>query len=157
MEQFIGGYQASIKGSKMEIKINVFESVGRKGVTLFYSFVNFRFDSSDYKLKWDATRVYTPRGSQTDENGFKYFDIPADEILISRDLVDLDIVVYFFDNPVGDNVEVYITSPEDEEIQEITYPDVSDGSGSYFDITVPSNPAMPVNVNITEVTDGENK
>jgi hypothetical protein len=58
---------------------------GKKGETVCYTLLNFRFDSSDNKLKWDAFRFYTPVGNQTDDNGFKYFDVPGDGALIERD------------------------------------------------------------------------
>jgi hypothetical protein len=58
---------------------------GKKGETVCYTLPNFRFDSSDNKLKWDAFRFYTPEGNQTDDDGFKYFDVPGDDALIERD------------------------------------------------------------------------
>ena len=41
---------------------------GKKGETVCYALPNFRFDSSDNKLKWDAFRFYTPEGNQTDDH-----------------------------------------------------------------------------------------
>ncbi len=58
---------------------------GIKGKTIFYSLPNFRYDTDDHLLKWDAFKFYTPVGELTDEEGFHFFDVPAEEILIGRD------------------------------------------------------------------------
>jgi hypothetical protein len=58
---------------------------GKKGSTVCYSLPNFHFDSNDNHLKWDDFRFYTPVGESMDEEGFRYFDVPADEVLVERD------------------------------------------------------------------------
>jgi hypothetical protein len=58
---------------------------GKKGHTVCYTLENFRFDSSDNMLKWDAFRFYTPLGGSIDGEGFNYFDVPAEAIPIERD------------------------------------------------------------------------
>lgn len=58
---------------------------GKKGETVCYTMPNFRYDSEDNKLKWDAFRFYTPLGQLSDEEGNMYFDVSSDEVLIERD------------------------------------------------------------------------
>ncbi|MCP5105082.1 MAG: hypothetical protein GY950_16965 [bacterium] len=58
---------------------------GVKGTTVCYTLENFRFDNSDGQIKWDAFKFYTPLGDLTDDEGFKYFDVPADDVPIDRD------------------------------------------------------------------------
>lgn len=69
---------------------------GKKGKTVCYSLPGFRFDTSDNKLKWEAFRFYTPLGESIDDNGYNYFDVPADEALIEREYdlnKEMDILV----------------------------------------------------------------
>ena len=66
---------------------------GTKGSTVCYKLNNIRIESG--VLKWDPFPFYTPLGDQTDESGFKYFDVPAKEYVIpDRDpSVDMEIVI----------------------------------------------------------------
>jgi hypothetical protein len=76
-----------MKMEKMMIK-------GKKGHTVCYSLPNFRFDSETNQLKWDAFSFYTPLGELLDEDGFRYFNVPAEELLIQRDdNLDKELVV----------------------------------------------------------------
>jgi hypothetical protein len=56
---------------------------GIKGKTVCYSINNIR-DETGY-LKFDGFAFFTPFGSQQDQEGYKYFDVPADQILVERD------------------------------------------------------------------------
>ncbi len=61
--------------------------IGKKGLTVVYSMANFRFDTSDNKLKWDQFRFYTPEGDSTetvDSIEYKFFTVSAEEYLLER-------------------------------------------------------------------------
>lgn len=63
-----------------EIKV-----LGNPKNSIFYTVSNPRIDGNF--VKWDDFRMYTPEGDLTDENGFKYFNVPADEYEIIQDPV----------------------------------------------------------------------
>lgn len=78
---------------------------GRKGKTVCYTLEYFRFDETESKLKWDSFPFYTPHGTETDEQNFKYIDVPADEIGIQRDpVLDKDFLITI---TVESGVEVF--------------------------------------------------
>lgn len=87
----------------------IFEKVsikGKKGQTLIYTLNNVRFDEVDQKLKWDNTRIYTPLGD-LDDNGLKFFDIQADEVLIERDDVLTKEIRIFMTITKVEAIEIY--------------------------------------------------
>jgi hypothetical protein len=55
---------------------------GHKGTTVVFSIPNATITGN--LLTWETFRFYTPEGNQ-DENGNKYFAIPAEQVDISRD------------------------------------------------------------------------
>jgi len=88
---------------------------GKKGETVFYTMPNFRYE--DNKLKWDAFRFYTPEGNQTDDEGFKYFDVPGDETLIGRDdTLNKELMIIVTKDQGTEIVEIL----EGAEMEEIT-------------------------------------
>lgn len=62
---------------------------GKKGVTICYEINNIRIESG--VLKWDSFPFYTPIGDQTDENGDKFFVVPAKEYVIPNRDSEVDI------------------------------------------------------------------
>jgi len=80
---------------------------GKKGRTICYKIAGFRYDKQDECIKWDDFRFYTPEGDQVDSDGFEYFDVPADEILIQRDPdLDKELLVIITRHRGVDAVEV---------------------------------------------------
>ncbi|NIR04220.1 MAG: hypothetical protein GTN82_02205 [Candidatus Aminicenantes bacterium] len=79
----------------------------KKGKTVCYTLSNFRYDDSDSKLKWDAFKFYTPVGNQVDDQGFHYFDVLGDEVLIERD------------DTLNKGIEIKVISNEGVEVIEI--------------------------------------
>jgi len=121
---------------------------GKKGSTVCYSISNFRFDSSDETIKWDAFRFYTPKGDKTDEQGFLYFDVPSDEVSITRD-DDLNKMLVVLVT-VGNGVEA-IETFEDDEGEPITIGLEGDIIISSF---IPVSPLQEIIIDYKEVTNG---
>jgi hypothetical protein len=121
---------------------------GKKGETVCYTLPNFRFDSSDNKLKWDAFRFYTPEGNQTDDQGFKYFDVPGDEVLIERDdTLNKELLIIVTKDQGTEVVEIL----EGAETEAITIGLEGDIAASGF---IPADPGEEISINYKEVTDG---
>jgi hypothetical protein len=76
---------------------------GKKGDTICYTCSNLRLD--DGKIKWDAFRFYTPVGTLIDDDGYKYYDVPADEVPIQRDpMLKIELIIVVTQNS---GVEAY--------------------------------------------------
>lgn len=121
---------------------------GRKGKTVCYELPDFHFDTSDNKLKWETFRFYTPLGDNTDEQGFHYFDVPADEALVERDNdldKNLDIIV-----TKGNGVEI-LEVFDGAEVETITIGLEGDIIVSGF---IPASPHEEIVFDYKEVTDG---
>jgi hypothetical protein len=101
----------------MSIILNKHTIQGIRGRTVVYTLADFQFDETTSRLRWNAFRFYTPVGDRTDEDGFNYFDIPADEVLIERDTaLDKDFtivissgevtVIYILEGATGGNINI---------------------------------------------------
>jgi hypothetical protein len=121
---------------------------GEKGKTVCYSMPDFRFDASDNKLKWGAFRFYTPEGGSVDEEGFAYFDVPAEEILIQRDeSLDKEIIITTTRDNGAEAVEIL----EGAEIEPIIVGIEGDFVATGF---IPASPHQEIVIDYKEVTDG---
>lgn len=130
------------------MQLNKHTIQGKKGATVCYTLTNFRFDSSDNKLKWDAFRFYTPEGNQTDDEGFKYFDVPADEYLIERDdTLDKEFMIIADKEEGIEIVEIL----EGAETEAIIIGLEGDIMAAGF---IPADPAAEINIDYKEVTNG---
>lgn len=121
---------------------------GEKGKTVCYSIQNLRFDSSDNRIKWDTFRFYTPEGNEIDSQGFNYFDVPADEVLIERDdTLNKYIMIIVTKDTGTELLEIY----EDAEMEAVTI-------GLEGDIIVygfiPADTATEITISYKEVTNG---
>jgi hypothetical protein len=121
---------------------------GKKGSTVCYTIPNFHFDINDNHLKWDDFRFYTPLGESMDEEGFRYFDVPADEVLIERDdTLTKDLIIIATQE---EGVEV-IETLEGAEGEVITI-------GLEGDIivsgTIPASEEEEITIDYKEVTNG---
>jgi hypothetical protein len=66
-------------------------TIGKKGSTVVFSIPNLELNGN--VLSWDSFKFYTPVGDLDD--GFKYFNIPADSITIERDTsLYKEVIVY---------------------------------------------------------------
>jgi hypothetical protein len=121
---------------------------GKKGTTVCYTLPNFRFDSSDNKLKWDAFRFYTPEGDRADDEGFKYFHVSGDEYLIERD------------DTLNKEFMIIVTKDEGTEVVEILEGAETEAIviGLEGDIVaagfIPADAAKEITIDYKEVTDG---
>ncbi|NIM11528.1 MAG: hypothetical protein GTO45_16530 [Candidatus Aminicenantes bacterium] len=121
---------------------------GKKGETVCYTLPNFRFDSSDNKLKWDAFRFYTPEGNQTDDDGFKYFDVPGDEALIERDdTLNKELMIIVTKDQGTEVVEIL----EGAETEAIVIGLEGDIVAAGF---IPADAAEEITIDYKEVTNG---
>ena len=134
----------------MSVNLEKSTIIGKKGITVVYSINNFRFDSQDNKLKWDAFKFYTPEGN-LEEDSFKYFDVSAEEYLIERHASlnkQLLIKVTVADGIEAIEIEEGVNSPMIEiglEGDIIIFADI------------PTDTAKDITVNYKEVLDGNNK
>lgn len=130
------------------MQLNKLSIKGKKGKTVCYKLENFRFDLDDDKLKWDAFRFYTPEGEQTDEEGFSYFDVPADEVPILRD------------DSLNKEFMILVTKNEGVEFLEVLEGADMQGFsiGMEGDIVVsgfiPANPGEEIFIDYKEVSNG---
>ena len=78
-------------------------TIGKKESTIVFSIPNLILDEN--VLSWDSFKFYTPVGNQEEtETGFKYFNIPADSILIERDAsLYQEVIVYCIDGEMFAN------------------------------------------------------
>ncbi len=75
------------------IKLRKHTVHSQKGKGVVYTLTNIRFDQKDNKLKWDAFRFYTPPGNLTDDDGYKYFEVGAEEYLLERGLKNKRLII----------------------------------------------------------------
>ncbi len=121
---------------------------GKKGATVCYTLPNFRLDSSDNKLKWNAFRFYTPEGNQTDDEGFRFFDVPGDEVLIERDdTLNKEFMIIVTKDQGTEVVEIL----EGAETEAIVIGLEGDIVAAGF---IPADPAGEINIDYKEVTNG---
>ena len=121
---------------------------GKKGETVYYSLLNFRYENGF--ICWDASDFYTPTGTLFDGDGNTYFTVPAFSELIERDDT-LDKEVLF-----------KVTQTEGIEIitillyEGVVLPSISIGNEG--DIVckayVPTDPQESIEIEYKEVTDG---
>jgi hypothetical protein len=57
---------------------------GKKGETVCYSIPNFQWNVATSTISWDTFKFYTPAGELVEE-GYKYFQVEANAVLIERD------------------------------------------------------------------------
>lgn len=130
------------------MQLNKHTVQGKKGKTVCYTLTNFRFDPGENKLKWDAFRFYTPEGGQTDEEGFAYFDVPADEIPILRDdSLNKEFMILVTKDEGVEFLEVL----EDAEIQGFSIGLEGDIAATGF---IPTNPGEEIVIDYKEVSHG---
>jgi hypothetical protein len=121
---------------------------GKKGKTVSYTLPNLRFDITDNKLKWDAFRFHTPEGNQTNNEGFKYFDVPADEVLIERDdTLNKQLIIKITRDSGTEAIEIL----EGAEIEAIIIGLEGDVVAAGF---IPANLEEEIIINYKEVTNG---
>lgn len=119
---------------------------GKRGKTVCYFLPNFRYDIND-KLKWDSFRFYTPEGDQTDDEGFKYFDVPGEEILLQRDVnLNKILMIIITKNEGTEILEIY----EGAEMELLSVGLEGDIVVSGF---IPSDPQQEISINYKEVID----
>ncbi len=122
---------------------------GKLGSTVCYTLPNIRFDNSDNCLKWDSFRFYTPEADKIAENGFAYFDVPADQVLIERD------------ESLNKHLLVFITKSQGIEAIELLQgaENESNNFGLEGDIvisvTIPAVQNEEIIINYKEVTNGK--
>lgn len=121
---------------------------GRKGKTVCYSLPNFRYDGSDNKLKWDAFRFYTPLGHIADNEGFRFFNVMGEQILLRRDerfnkelnvRITQERGIEVFDVPEGTETDSFATGLEGDVV---------------ITAFIPADPDDEITVDYIEVTDG---
>ncbi|MCP5046721.1 MAG: hypothetical protein GY940_06090, partial [bacterium] len=118
------------------------------GETVCYTMTGFQFDDSDNNLKWDAFRFYTPEGDITDEEGHRYFDVPADEIPIERDdTLNKHMMIIVTKNDGAEVVEVM----EGAEFEGVSIGLEGDIVANGF---IPAAPGEEIVFNYMEVTNG---
>lgn len=89
------------------IELHEYIISGQKGRTVCYEVKNLSYSEEDKKIKWYSFPFYTPVGELTDEEGYNYFPVPGDEILIERDPL-LDKTGFLRVNMMGSEyVEVF--------------------------------------------------
>lgn len=71
------------------MKLNKHLIQGEKGKTVCYTVPDLTFDESRHTIQWGAFRFYTPEGNLEDNEGFRFFNVPADSVSVVRD-EDLD-------------------------------------------------------------------
>ena len=121
---------------------------GKKGSTVSYSIPNIRFDNDESKIKWDSFRFYTPKGDKVDTDGFKYFDVPEDEVAIIRD-DDLNKMLIIIAT-VDQGIEA-IESFEGEESETIT---IGLEGDIIISAVIPTSLENEIIVDYKEVTNG---
>lgn len=123
---------------------------GNKGVTVCYTINNLRVEADS--LKFDAFRFYSPAGDQTDGEGFKYFDVPADEVQLDRD-PELDTEIQVVHR--GGITTAYKFYPDATE--NIPGIENTDSAGdTIINIRIPTDTGTEITVSYKEVTDASN-
>jgi len=116
---------------------------GKTNSTVLYQISNLRIEG-DY-LKFDSFRFYSPAAELIDENEVKYFDVPADQVGISRD------------DTLNKEIQVYITLANGAEAVEIlegaTPPDISVSNEGDLVITIiiPADLGKDIDIEYKEV------
>jgi hypothetical protein len=123
---------------------------GKKGITVCYQINNFRYDSATSTIAWDLFRFYSPRATETDDEGFNYLTIEAVEIDVTPETNLNKSILIKISMTDTDAVQVYITYEGEAE------PDVK-ATGSDADIvitgTIPSlNSGESLEIDYKEVT-----
>lgn len=125
--------------------ISVSQVIGEKGKTIIYSIPNVRI--VDDSLMWDSFRFYTPVGTLVDSEGYHYFDVLGDELLIERDeALDREIVVFVTQQNGIEAAGFY-----EGELPSIPSFD-SDGD-IIINIFIPCNPENEIKIEVKEVID----
>jgi hypothetical protein len=118
---------------------------GKKGETVYYTIPNFTLEDSI--IKWDPFKFYTPVGDQT-EDGFTYFNVPSEQILIERDdTLDKEFIIIITKDQAVEFIEI-LEGAESGTIQIGLEGDIV---ASGF---IPANPAEEINIDYKEVSDG---
>jgi len=120
---------------------------GHKGTTVVFSIPNTV--TAGNILSWDSFRFYTPEGTQQDENGNKYFSIPAEQVEITRDpVLYKELFIYVLNG--------LITAKCFFESESITLPEFGLYGDILFIIRMPPEIEKEIIIEQREVTDDPN-
>lgn len=118
-------------------------TIGKKGSTVVFSIPNLELNGN--VLSWDSFKFYTPVGDQDD--GYKYFNVDEDEILIERDPIFFrEVFVYAINGTV--------TAQGFFEEENISLPAFGLNSDVLFVVKIPPEGAGDIEIEQREVTDG---